>query len=474
MYWFLGSVVNYYYLGFFYNFDTYVNVSILLTTTETHQVQYSIEALGENYHSGNVSAGNDVVLNLTTTIEVASPDDQNKGIYLTTNSDKVTVIGQSLGVHSSDSYLALPITVLSDMVYVYYGISVPRAFHNANIYSSVLIVGTENNTVMKLTVTQSVNISADYLIPGREYSFVINRLQTIFIRSLEDLSGTKIVTDKPVSVFSGHECGNVPWNVVACSYLIEQIPPTELWGKVYYTTPLGNKTSYTIKILAAYNSTIVHVYCNNVADLYTMDEGEFVNKTVIQLYCAVYSNNKILVIQFSHGGLEDNRFGDPAMILVPSINQYLNKFTFSTIRNPLTSPYSHYINIIVMAQYYQPNLINLIAGGVNMSLDTQQWTPIQDNGITEAYATQINISEGVAEIFHNDATAKLMVIVYGFSANDGYGYIGGILLSAGYIHSYVLDFGDSYLHMHVHLDLYYNNKIVIYSSLKFFFKYFLP
>ena len=419
----LGYAVSYY-LGFFNNLFFTSYLSILLTTTETHPVQYSIEAASVNYyHNGMISTGNDTILRLPVSVQ---NDDQHKGIYLTTNSDKVTVIGQNLGPFGSDSYLALPIINLGDIDYVYYGISVPKTFHNKYFpsFNSILMVGTEDNTVMKLTVTQSVDISMSIgtLIPGREYCFVINRLQTVYVRSLEDLSGTKIVTNKPVSVFSGHQ-----------HYLIEQIPPTELWGNTYYTAPFANRTLYTIKLLSAYNSTIVNIYCNNVMELYTMNEGQFVNKTVLsQQYCAIYSNNKILVVQFSHGGAQKSGLDDPAMILVPSVNQYLNILTFSTIRNPLSSPYHHYINIIVMTQYYQPNMIYLISGGVNMSLSTQQWRPIQVNGTTKAYTTQVNISEGVAEIFHSNSTAKLMVIVYGFSRYDNrYGHIGGILLHAG-------------------------------------------
>ena len=400
------------------------------------QVQYSIEAPGVGYyHNGTISPGDEVILNLPSSVEVLSYNDQDKGIYLAASSDKVTVIGQNLYDDTSDSFLALPTIELVDG-YVYYGVSVPRTVVHSSLYdSSILIVGTENNTMVKLTTTQSVNVAVGntvtYLITGREYTFSINRLQTFYIGSLEDLSGTRVVTDKPVSVFSGHRCANVPWNVAACSHLIEQIPPTALWGKVYYVAPLAGKRSYTIKVLAAYNSTIINMYCSNTMKSFAINEGGFVNKTSqTNEYCVVYSNKEVLVVQFSHGGDEDTNNGDPMMTLVSATNQYLNRFGFSTIRQ---SGFTHYVNIIVMEQYYQPNMIYLIAGGVNRSLVTQQWVPIQVNNTIEAYATQVNIPEGVAQIFHVDTAAQMMTIVYGFSRHNGYGHIGGIGISEGFI-----------------------------------------
>ena len=427
-------------MGFFANLRPDAgDISILLITSETQPVQYSMEAPGVGYyHNGTIIAGDEVTLNFSSSIEVLSVYHQNNGIYLTTSSDKVTVIGQNLDSGSSDSFFALPLIEIGDE-YVYYGISVRRtSVHSVPLNSSILIVGTENNTMMELTVTQSVNIglgnNITTLIPGIQYSFVINRLQTVYIGSLEDLSGTKIVTNKPVSVFSGHQCANVPHDVTACDHLIEQIPPTALWGKVFYITPVAKKTTFTIKALAAYNSTIINVYCNNTMESYAINEGEFINRTSqTNEYCAIYSNKELLVVQLSHGGEEDNRYGDPMMTLVPAINQYLNKFDFSTIRNPIQSGFNHYVNIIVKKQYYQPNMIYLIAEGVNRSLDTQQWVPIEVNNITEAYATQVNISEGVAQIFHTDASAQMTTIVYGFNFYDAYGHIGGLHIPTGYL-----------------------------------------
>ena len=418
-------------MGFFTNYASHNDskiISILVTTTEEYPVSYYIEAPSVGYyHSGNVSAGNEVILNLSSSVEVSSQYEQNKGIYITIDSDNVNVIGQNLERHTTDSFLALPIMELDD-VYVYYGMSVPSGYD----HSAILIVGTENNTMMNLTTTQSVSISVGntvtYLILGRQYSFAVNRLQTVYIESVNDLSGTKIVTNRPVSVFSGHECANVPSNVGACSHLIEQIPPTALWGKVYYSAPLAGKRSYTIKVLAAYNSTTVNMYCNNTRESYSINEGQFINRiSQMKEYCAIYSNNKVLLLQLSHGGSEDpNHYGDPMMTLVPGTGQYLNQFDFSTIRDPSQTGYDHYVNIVVMAQYYQPNMIFLTAGGVNRSLATQQWVPIQVNSITEAYATQVTIPEGIIHIVHTNPAAQMTVIVYGFKQADGYGHIGGI------------------------------------------------
>ena len=69
----------------------------------------------------------------------------------------------------------------------------------------------------------------------------------------------------------------------------------------------------------------------------------------------------MLVGQFSHAG----GTGDPMMIVLPATIHYADKFDVSTIRNPSRSGYIHYVNIIVMSQYYQPEMIYMIENGIN-------------------------------------------------------------------------------------------------------------
>ena len=307
--------------------------------------------------------------------------------------------------------------------------------YSPNSYSSILIVGTEDYTTIRLKFTQTTYVymssGNNYVYSYREYSYVIHRLQTMYIypyynHRSHDMSGTRIVSNKPVSVFSGHRCAYVPYGYGNCGYLIEQIPPTIFWGTLHYIAPLATRRTYTLKVLAAHDSTSFIIYCNNTARSYSLNEqGHTYITYENQEYCAVHSSEGILVAQFSGRDGED-----PSMTLVPASNSFLNKFQFPTF-NHYTTYSAHYINIIVMAQYYQSDKIFLITtNGFKYSLKSKEWTPIRVSNTIEAYATKVHVLQGVVEIIHTNVTALMTALVYGIDQRNGYIHSGGSLYSA--------------------------------------------
>ena len=468
LYYHVGSSSEYY-LGFFSkNYFLYVP-SVLLMTTESQPVSYYIEAPGiEYYDSGMFMANSEVMLNLPRSVILTSDQLEDKGIYLKTNSTRVTIICtiNCLSGCLADTSVVFPIALKSYTErFVYYGMFI-------NFDSHFLIIGVTESTKVTLTVTQSVSFmvgnSTIDLTPGGKHSFVINRLQTVLIHSFKELTGTKFVADKAVSVFSGHYCGLVPSGGGNCDFLLEQIPPTILWSKVYYTAPLATRRSYTIKVLAAYDYTAVHIYCNNTKTSHSIDGGMNVtiSKTA-QEYCVIISNKQVLVAQYGHEYLDDRK-GNSMMILVPGVNQYSNKFSTSTIRNHRQHfQYRHFVNIIVLAQYYQPDMIYLISGGVKKSLDTQEWVPVKVNNVIEAYATKVNVLEGKFEIIHSNSSALMATIVYGFSFVVGYGH-------AEVIHQLVpiSELSGMFLYWFLIMDSLYctNQEHLLYTRVKIIFK----
>jgi len=411
---------NNYYIGLFNQFDE--SVSLSLTNTGSLDLLYTIETVGvEYYTAGKILGTKSKTVKLPLSLIARSHHDRNKGIYLKTSSKSVNVVTQ---IFPGDTFLALPTEKLLYAEYVYYGISVSSGSGN----SVVLIVGTENDTVMNLTATQSVNIKVNDTVISLqhdiEYSFIVNRLQTVYIGSSRDLTGTRIVTNKPVSVFSGHECGYVPSSSYSsCGHLIEQIPPITYWGKTYYIAPLQGRSGYTIRVLAAYNLTEVITDCNYAKNFYTINAGNSFT-TTHQSYCVIHSNKEILVAQYSHGYEYDRRTGDPMMMLVPAIAHYSNEINLSRISSKY---YSNYINIIVLKEYFQPSMMHLMKGKVSRSLQSQSWSTIKFNQVTLAYYTQLHVPNSARKIVHTTTNALISAVVYGLGSGIGYGHSGGFM-----------------------------------------------
>ena len=448
-----------YYIGFLPNFG--FTPYIIVLTSSNDFTNYSAEAPVTGYYQGGHVRSNarniirpprNIITGPSYSLSNSEIDEYKEGIYLQTNRKTVTTIGMYVEANS-DTFFAIPTMDLCLHSYTYFAISVSA---DVRADGSVVIVGTADQTTVSITVPVTAQIklnnTADWssLDPGTLYSYTIQRQQILYIAVLRtDLTGTQVTSNKPVSFFSGHECASIPFSSTPCDHLIEQIPPTVLWGRIYYVTPLASRTSYTIKIIAAYDSTLVDIYCNDTVETYVMNAGGFT--TIIynnQEFCAVNAHKEVLVAQFSHSYQTDSK-GDAMMTLIPPTNHYTSNIISSNFETSVrSSSYNHYINIIVLASYYQPELITITTAGVTtQSLNSHSWVSIIVNNVTVAYAAQVNISHDVLEVTHSNSSALMTAVVYGFGIYtetevpnfaEGYGHPGwlaGQLFTGMYAHS---------------------------------------
>ena len=151
--------------------------------------------------------------------------------------------------------------------------------------------------------------------------------------------------------------------------MIEQIPPVTSWGTIFYVMPLVH-ASYTMKILASKDSTNVKIYCNNVEETVTVNEGQHYSKMLtLEQSCAVIANNPVLVVQFCHSYMFYSLFkykavpkrGDPMMMIIPDTLQYSSTFSISTPQ--VFASYEHHINLVVIEKFFKPDKIHVVSGG---------------------------------------------------------------------------------------------------------------
>ena len=372
-----------------------------------------------------------------------------KGIHIKAEGDRrIVVFGQNEEVASNDAYLALPIISRpagSSYEYIAASILGDPGTAAQDKDSVALIIGTENDT--EIILEPSVTIFHPFATqtggrfiataPVQFRTVTIQRFQTFYLQVRGgDISGTRIIANKPISVFSGHECANVPITSEPCDIVIEQIAPVDTWGTEAVTIPLKTRSADIIKVFASQDCTTVNVTHTDVSsgivtsNNFTLNRNQF-RELVIDDFSLIQSNSPVGVFQFSRSYKTDNvRISDPFLLSVPPYEQYRNSYAVATAPfDPSIEgiiwgqvAYVNYTNIAVPSEYFDASMITINNNPINAS----DFSVIRraDNS-TWGYGAQLLLDEGAQIIRHQDPNAALLVTLYGFSNQQSWGCTGG-------------------------------------------------
>lgn len=279
----------------------------------------------------------------------------------------IIVYGVTRFTYTSDGFLALPVTSLGR---VYQVASYADPTNNTSQYlpSYTSIVGVYDSTlvVFRLGGCESCRVpkeDGDTLKTGKTIIRTINEGDVWLIPGIgqnNDLTGSKIIATKPVSVISGNFCAYIPTNVAACDYIIEQELPQDTWGSKIYVSPIvSRKKPSIIKIFAKNLNTQVNL--DGIPMWKILTPGGVWGKGYIEARAGssdivkpviVQSANgdPINVVQYNPGQQDDNVPSDPFQMQLTPIEQFQNEIVFNTpgIRGGLGFT-SNYINIVYKA-----------------------------------------------------------------------------------------------------------------------------
>ncbi len=372
---------------------------LFITNPEASAVNFTVSTINI---SGNVSNSSTKV-NVPSSFEVLSVLERNKGILVEADGN-VNVYALSFNFYTADAYLALPCSKMAVDEYEYYGISYDTL--SSGYPSVILLVACENETVVKFNSS----------------IITLNSMETYLIESDNDLTGTRITSSKPLSVFSGSDCSNVPRNLFDCDHLVEQVPPTVTWGSTFLVASLeGRSSGELIRVLSA-RAASVAVNCNtvvSVSEFQLQNGGSFRDFEIpINSFCSIESTSPVLVAQYAYGGASDG-MGDPFMMIITPIEQFTNNYFIEAFLFV-----SNFVTVYVSSEFFQTAQILL-----DNSVVTGWRNVVCSSGEICGHISRTNVSTGVHSIHHQNSSAVLGVSVYGFSSVTSYGYPGGMRLS---------------------------------------------
>ena len=416
-------------------------LSFVITTTETDPVNFTVSSLSQTIATGSVTADTPTTTtgSILLSYTVSSESDRRKGILVTTGSQKkisVTVAIRHQTDFSAGAYLNYPVWRYPLDSHMYYAVSIGT--QEPNSFSSLLIVSANDDTNITIIPSMTVTIPSDLsptgsdtsLNAGQSITIQLQYLETLLLKpvtALADLTGTKVESNKPISVYSGHTCGNIPTNQYACDFIGEQLPPVASWGNEFLVQSFHSRSSgYSLKLIGSRNNTSVSITCDAGNDYsLSLGEGVVLSQTITQTSCYINSTNPILVAQFSQGQFAGTGNGDPAMTVIPPLHHYsdnVTSFPVISLLNSLT-----YVNLFVLTSSNSSQI--RLNGNLLPSLSSTSWKYY--NGSGEYYvfnSYSLTGSGGEVSVWSDNYNDKILAMVYGLNLFVGYSYTGSLNL----------------------------------------------
>jgi hypothetical protein len=386
-----------------------LQLELFITSSENTRGYVEIRGLGYRKEF-TVQAGRVITMPIDTAAQVRSSEKiEDLAVHIVAD-QPIAVYGLNRRFQTTDTYLAHPVNVLGTKYR-----AMCYAWLQNDLLAQVAIIATEDGT--RVTINPSARTQKGkpaktpfeiQLNKGDVYQ-VIPRYDP---NTKSDLTGTLIEADKPIAVFSGHNCAYVPDpRVKACNLLVEQLPAINAWGRQFFVGTLAGRSSSVIRVLATDDST--HVFENNKL-VATLRAGEFYENKNQTQHTMVTSDRPVLVAQYSKGFDNGDDVGDPMMIVVAPTEQFLSGYRFAT---PVRGSWHHYINLIVPTH----SLDALRLDG--QPVDKRHFKPF---GLSLYSIAQIEVSFGTHVITGSESFG---LYSYGFgfddAAYDAYGNGGG-------------------------------------------------
>ena len=296
-----------------------------------------------------------------------------------------------------------------------------------NRRSEVLLIANHNDTIVSITPTQTVSLPQDAqdpssalvnIAPGSTHNVTLNQFQTLLVfNPTHDITGTRIVSSKPLTVITGHQCAQFPTDTPFCEPVHVQLPPTFIWGQEFLIAPFaGRNTPQQIKLVTAKKSTTIVYRCGDSTaigrTLPSTGQGEYLNFPA-GLYCSLFATKPIFVVQLGASHLVDDT-GDPVMAVVSPTTRHINSTFF--IVDTLVFPFS-YISITILPEHFGNNKSILLDGNEL----TCYWYEIYNTSGLAGHGCNISTTNGRHNISHSEVDGLMSVVAYGWSNSPAWG-----------------------------------------------------
>ncbi|KAG8570025.1 hypothetical protein GDO81_014652 [Engystomops pustulosus] len=317
-------------------------------------------------------------------------------------SDKpVSVLSLNFKFQSADTSIVYPIEQLGTDYYIVTPLGGPD-----DGFKEFSVVSYEEPTNVDIFLTGAVTYQEKTYAAGSKLTVLLEPYNALQLLSKDNLSGTRVVSQKPVAVLSGHTC---TWKNSKCNHVYEQLRPVNSWGTSFIIPPISLQFKSDIIFVVAAVNTKIDYQIETKATSKNLNAGEVIQLDVpVKTPIFLTASSGIQVIYYCTGW-QDKFFSpyDPILMTIPPVSSYCS---------------SYYI----YGQKEFENYGTLVAKKADISKVTYNKGPITDlswndiPGTDYSWATQ-RLGKGFSFQLVENPSSPFMLLSYGFVKLNSYG-----------------------------------------------------
>ncbi|XP_043936384.1 IgGFc-binding protein-like [Protopterus annectens] len=160
---------------------------------------------------------------------------------------------------------------------------------------------------------------------GSKFTVSLEAYESVQLQGNSDLTGTRVVAQKPVSVMSGHTCS---WYYNRCNHVYEQLIPVTSWKKAFVVPKLPFQSKHNLVYIIASQELTIQVQNGSKSSSEHLSTGGILQ--VLTLDAAyIIASAPIQVVLYCTGGKFSSETYDPFLMNIPATDDYCTRYTIN-------------------------------------------------------------------------------------------------------------------------------------------------
>ncbi|XP_043936388.1 IgGFc-binding protein-like [Protopterus annectens] len=293
----------------------------LLITTYSSSTKVSVTVNKSTFKKDySVSTPQTFSVELPATVELSGTAKLCSTILIKADKD-ISVVSLNYKKLSADISIIYPVQSWGTEYYVVTPLKGP-----SDSFKEIAIINSnfQENSV-EVYLTAPVNMQDKIYPAGSRLIISLDALEVLQLQSDSDLTGTRVVSKKPVGVMSGHTC---TWYYSKCNHAYEQLCPVTSWGKSFIVPKVPFQSTSNLVYIIAYQKLRVQIQSLSKSDSKDLNSGD-VYQILAPDALYITSNGPIQVMFYCTGGRVGFQSYDPFLMNIPAIDDYCTKYTIN-------------------------------------------------------------------------------------------------------------------------------------------------